>query len=276
MSQSMGLPLVASAEGWRIDHILHFTNYATLLLAAIVLVWLAIVLIRDRRHKTAHYTHGVSRREKAIPLALAASIFFFVDGYLLYRSSSDLHGSILRVDDALKEPGVVRVQIGGRQWAWDVRYPGSDGRFGTSDDIYTVGRLVVPLGRAVVFELSGKDVVHSFYLPNFRIKQDVIPEQVGQGWFRATRLGRYEIACAQHCGVHHYQMSGIVEVVSLADFRVWQASMSADAVRMVSEDTRALNEEPSRGMMEVPDGEPEAAPHRDWAWPWMAEEGSAP
>ena len=274
MMQWAALPLDASGEGWRIDHILHFANYATLFLGLVVVLWLCIILVRDRKHREAHYTHGTSRSEKAVPLLLAGLIFVFVDGYLLMRSSQDLHGSILRADDALEEEGAIRVQIGGRQWAWDFRYPGADDRFGSDDDIYTVGQLFVPKGRAVVFELSGRDVIHSFYLPNFRIKQDVIPGQVSRGWFRPTRLGRYEIACAQHCGVHHFQMAGTVIVLTPADFAQWQANMTRDALRMTKEDLRALDEEPSRTTIEEPDMPPEPPPTRDWAWPWVGEEDS--
>lgn len=271
MKATLALPIDASAEGWRIDHILHFANYATLVLGTVAMLWLGIVLIRDRKHKKALYTHGQSRMEKAIPLALAALVFFVVDGYLLYRSTSDLHSSILRVDEALAEPGALRVQIGARQWAWDLRYAGSDGRFGTDDDIYTVGQLVIPQGRAVVYELAAGDVVHSLYLPNFRVKQDAIPGTVGRGWFRATRLGQYEIACAQYCGVQHYQMRGTVEVLANAEFEEWRAAMSADAVRVTREDERALAEEPSRSPIGEP--VPQPAPTRDWAWAWGGKEG---
>lgn len=267
-SLAVSLPMDASAEGYRIDGILHFANVVTLLLTVVILIWLGIALVRDRSGKTARYTHGQKRREKAIPLAMAAIILFVVDGYLLYRSDKDLHGSILRVDEALAEPDSLRVQIGARQWAWDVRYAGQDGRFDSDDDIYTVSKLVVPVGRAIVFELGSMDVVHSFYLPNFRIKQDVIPGAVGQGWFRAKVPGRYEIACAQHCGVHHYQMRGEVLVLAPSEFEQWQRSMSADAVRMKAEDARALKDEASR--LDVGEDWPDLAPSRDWAWRWQS------
>ena len=260
---TLGLPMDASAEGWRIDHILHFTNYAAVTLGGVAMVWLGISLVRDRRHQMTRYTHGTSPGERALPIAIALFVFLVVDGYLLFRSSTDLHTSILRVDDALEQPDALRVQIGARQWGWDVRYPGSDGAFDTGDDIYTVSKLVVPKGRAVVFELSSGDVVHSFYLPNFRIKQDAIPAALVRGWFKPAMVGRYEIACAQHCGVHHYQMRGYVEVVEEADYQAWQLAMSLDALRLSTEDLRTLAEEPSRGVVE---GEP--APTRDWAWPW--------
>ena len=178
----------------------------------------------------------------------------------------------------LKREGVVRVQIGARQWAWDIRYPGADGQFDTPDDFYTVSELVVPIGRPVVFELGSGDVIHSLYLPNFRIKQDAIPGRVLRGWFQAKKLGRYDIACAQHCGVHHYQMGGEVRVVSDAEFVTWSAAMSLDGARMHSEDERAQSEESAYQL--VVDGVwPEAVPSRAWAWPWgrtVQTKGGAP
>ncbi len=264
---SISLPSDVSSEGWRIDHILHVTHWAVVLLSIITLVWLGISLVRDRKHRDATFTHGTSRREKAIPLALAAFVFFCVDGYLLVRSHSDLSASILRANDMLGKEGVVRVQIGARQWAWDIRYPGADDHFDTSDDFYTVSELVVPVGRPVVFELGSSDVIHSLYLPNFRIKQDAIPGRVLRGWFQAEKLGRFDIACAQHCGVHHYQMGGTVRVVSEDEFAAWRAAMSRDGARMHAEDARAQAAE-SGYQLVVEDGWPEAAPSRAWAWPW--------
>lgn len=264
---SFSLPTDASAEGWRIDHILHVTHWAVVMLAIVTLVWLGISLVRDRKHRQAVFTHGTSRREKAVPLALAAFVFFCVDGYLLLRSHSDLNASILRANDMLKKDGTIRVQIGARQWAWDIRYPGADDRFDTADDFYTVSELVVPIGRPVVFELGSGDVIHGFYLPNFRIKQDAIPGRVLRGWFQPKKLGSYDIACAQHCGVHHYQMGGTVRVVSDAEYRAWSAAMSLDGARLHAEDARAQVEE--AGYQLVVEGDwPEAAPSRAWAWPW--------
>jgi len=258
--------LDASGEGWRIDHILQVTHGAVLLLSIIVLVWLGVSLVRDRKHRTAVFTHGTSLRERAVPLGLAAFVLIVVDGYLLVRSHLDLNGTILRVDHALAEPGAVRVQIGARQWAWDIRYPGTDNRFDTEDDFYTVSELVVPVGQAVVFELGSNDVVHSLYLPNFRVKQDAIPGRVIRGWFRPSKLGRFDMACAQHCGVHHYQMGGTVKVLSADAYRHWSEAMSVDGARMRIEDSRALAEEGSYQPSE--EFWPSMAPSRMWAWPW--------
>ncbi len=263
---SFSLPADASAEGWRIDHILHVTHVAVIVLGLVAIGWLGVSLVRDHRGRTSRYTHGTSRREKAVPLALAALVFFCVDGYLLFRSHSDLRGSILRANDMLEHPGVVRVQIGARQWAWDIRYPGADNHFDTEDDFYTVSQLVIPVGRPVVFELGSGDVIHSLYLPNFRVKQDAVPGRVLRGWFQAKTLGQYDIACAQHCGVHHYQMGGKVRVLSNEAFEAWRAAMSLDGKRMTAEAERARAD--TEAQESDADVEAEPAPSRDWAWPW--------
>tara|TARA_R110002096_G_scaffold44526_13_gene120519 strand:- start:107288 stop:108118 length:831 start_codon:yes stop_codon:yes gene_type:complete len=264
---SFSLPTDASAEGWRIDQILHATHWAVVLLSIITLVWLAISLVRDRKHRKATFTHGTSRREKAVPLALAAFVFFCVDGYLLIRSHTDLNESILRANDMLEEEDVIRVQIGARQWAWDIRYPGADDEFGTSDDFFAVSEIVIPVGRPIVFELGSSDVIHALYLPNFRIKQDAVPGRVLRGWFEAKTLGSYDIACAQHCGVHHYQMGGTLKVLSDVEYTRWASAMSLDGLRMHAEDARAQSEEAGY-QLRIEGDWPEAAPSRDWAWPW--------
>lgn len=265
----LGLPVDASSEGWRIDSLLHFALIATTALGLVVLVWLAIVLIRDRRHKAARFTHGTSSRERAVPMALAALVLFAIDGYLLYRSHRDLHSSILAVDDVLASKEHLRVQIGARQWAWEFRYPGVDDRFDTEDDIYTLSHLVVPVDVAVVYELGALDVVHSLYLPNFRVKQDAIPGRVGRGWFGTRTMGRFEIACAQHCGVHHYQMSGVIEVLSAEDFATWSRDMSADAARLFAENERARRDGDDLPSETWAQASPTTDRARNWAWAWQ-------
>ena len=119
---------------------------------------------------------------------------------------SDLNQAFWNFDAAEADPNVVRVQVNGRQWMWDLRYPGPDGAFGTADDVETANELHVPVGAPVILQLAATDVIHSFSLPNFRIKQDAVPGQVNSLWFQATKTGTFDIACAQHCGIHHYKM----------------------------------------------------------------------
>lgn len=126
-----------------------------------------------------------------------------------------------------------QVEVTGRQFFWYIRYPGPDGRFGRTDprfvspsnplgidpsdpagkdDVVVVNELHVVTGRPVVVRVRSLDVIHSFFLPNFRVKQDAVPGRTIQIWFTPDRTGTYQIACAQLCGVGHYTMRGNITV----------------------------------------------------------------
>ena len=89
------------------------------------------------------------------------------------------------------------------------------------DDITTVNELHLPIDRPVIVYLSSKDVVHSFGLPQMRIKQDAIPGLVQPVWFTPTRMGQWEIACSQLCGLGHYRMRGFYTIEAQADYDAW-------------------------------------------------------
>lgn len=132
---------------------------------------------------------------------------------------------------AMAEQDVIVVQILAKQFDWSFRYQGPDdqGRLaplGTKWDVYS-DRLIVPYGKKVVFHVSSKDVIHSFWLPNFRVKQDAVPGLTVRGWFDMESLpeadvpagGRsFEIVCAELCGAQHYKMSGVMIVYSAKEF----------------------------------------------------------
>jgi cytochrome c oxidase subunit II len=118
---------------------------------------------------------------------------------------------------------LVRVQA--MQFEWRFVYPGADGRFDTADDFETPYRLVVPAGERVTLELRSRDVIHGFFVPAFRLKQDVLPGSALKTWFEARTVGEYDLVCTQLCGSGHYRMAGKVKVVSRAEFDVWNASM---------------------------------------------------
>ena len=129
-------------------------------------------------------------------------------------------------------PNAVAVRVVAQQYQWNFHYPGADGQFGDTrpalvtaenpvgldrtsphaEDDIVAPIFHVPINRQVVVQLTSKDVIHSFGLPNFRIKQDVVPGMVATVWFTPTLLGQFDIACSQICGVGHYQMRGIVQV----------------------------------------------------------------
>lgn len=150
--------------------------------------------------------------------------------------------------DAKPAADAVTIEVTAQQFLWNVRYPGPDGRFGRTsiqfvndvdnpigldrsdpagrDDITTQNAMTVPLGRAVHVRLHSKDVIHSFFLPHFRVKQDVIPGMTPEVVFYPTREGSFELACAELCGLAHYRMRGFFDVVSPQAFERWLADQA--------------------------------------------------
>jgi cytochrome c oxidase subunit 2 len=128
----------------------------------------------------------------------------------------------------------LRVEIMPEQFAWNIRYAGTDGLFRTADDVTTINQLYIPVGQPVVVQLSSKDVIHSFFLPNFRIKMDAVPGMVTSLYFEATRTGIYDIACAEHCGFGHYRMQGFLNVQEPGQFQAWLSEQAKEG----SPDTR--------------------------------------
>jgi cytochrome c oxidase subunit II len=144
------------------------------------------------------------------------------------------------------------VEVTGMQFAWYFRYAGPDGKFGLTspklmdpssgseaaigldtsdpaakDDIVT-GTMFLPVNREVDLTLKAVDVIHSFFVPNFRFKQDAVPGLAIHMHFTPTQIGDYEIACAELCGLGHYKMHGVVKVVSQEDFDKWLAAREAE------------------------------------------------
>jgi len=145
--------------------------------------------------------------------------------------------------EATPPAGAVTLEVTAQQFLWNVRYPGPDGQFGrthpdlmddvtnpvgldrtdpaSNDDIVTQNEIAVPVGRAVRVRLMSKDVIHSFFLPNLRVKQDAVPGMTPEVIFFPTRTGNFELLCAELCGLAHYRMRGFFNVVSPQEFDEW-------------------------------------------------------
>ncbi len=113
------------------------------------------------------------------------------------------------------------VNVAGKQFNWMVTYAGRDGMFGTEDDYTEENNLHVPVNQVVRVVLTSEDVIHSFFIPVLRLKQDVVPGREIEAWFEATETGTYEIACAELCGYGHYTMRGFLHVMTPEAFDQW-------------------------------------------------------
>jgi cytochrome c oxidase subunit 2 len=121
-------------------------------------------------------------------------------------------------------PAEAEVGIMSQQWAWSFVHAGVDGKVGTADDIKTVGELHVEADKVHHFKLESRDVLHSFSVPAFRLKQDAIPGRVITGWFEPNRPGTYDIQCTEICGIGHGIMGARVIVQTPEDYAAWMAS----------------------------------------------------
>ncbi|MFQ5658352.1 MAG: cytochrome c oxidase subunit II [Candidatus Methylomirabilales bacterium] len=211
------LPENVSTYGGDIDFVLYLIYYITAgwFFLTIGLIGLFLLLYRRREGHRATYVHGNN---------LAQSAWILVPGLIVLVMDLWIDFHSARVWEAVKihtPPGDIRVQVTGKQFNWEILYPGPDGQFGTADDLQVDNELHVPVGKVVRVTLKSKDVIHSFFLPNLRLKQDAVPGREIEAWFEATKPGLYEIPCAELCGFGHSGMVGYLTVHSAEDYEKW-------------------------------------------------------
>jgi cytochrome c oxidase subunit 2 len=237
------LPPLASLHGAAIDDQLVLTLVvagATFFLAQIGLGWF-IWRFRGRGAGRALYWHENQKLE--LTWTIATAVIFVglaIQGnrvwakYILTEAPAD----------------AITVEVTAQQFAWNIRYAGADGRFGRTDptrindatgnfvgldprdaagndDVTTQNIMAVPVDRPVRVILRTKDVTHSFFVPQLRVKQDAVPGMSIMVHFTATRTGEYEIACAELCGMQHYKMRGRLLVMAETDFAKWLKDRAA-------------------------------------------------
>jgi cytochrome c oxidase subunit 2 len=213
------LPESVSTYGGEIDSLLQFIyrHVAVWFVLTHVLILYFLVRFRRRPGRAAAYAPGSTLRQAAWVLVPTA-IVFCLDIWI------DLRGA--RVWNLIKgspPPAGVEVEVTGRQFNWEMRYPGPDGVYDTADDLQMDNTLHVPVGRVVRVTLKSRDVVHSFFVPHLRIKQDALPGRSIHVWFEVTRPGEYEIVCAELCGFGHSGMSGRLVAHAPAAYDAWVA-----------------------------------------------------
>jgi cytochrome c oxidase subunit 2 len=181
------------------------------------LLWF-VLRYRRRGAVCAQHVRGETRAELAwllVPAAVILALDFAID------AASARVWRQVKID---MPPGEVQLSVTGKQFAWTIGYPGADGVLGNADDFALDAELHVPAGKDVRIALRSADVLHSFFLPNARIKQDAVPGRTIDVWFNLTEPGTYEIACAELCGFGHTTMKGTLFVHTPEEFAAWMAS----------------------------------------------------
>ena len=238
------LPPLASEHGEGIDRMIIYLLVCTGALILLGHIVLGYFILRSSGRDRAitdvptHRTQQIWSIVPAIVMTLVAEGGVLVIGLPVW---GQLYG---------QEPpsDAVLVEVTGEQFTWNIRYPGEDGELGrtdprlisvqnalgldpsdpaAADDILDLALIYAPVNRPVHVRLRSKDVLHSFYLPHHRIKQDAVPGMTIDLWFTPNREGEFEIACAELCGFGHYQMRGTLKVVSQDEFSRWIAEKNA-------------------------------------------------
>jgi len=247
----LGMPPAASAHAGEIDQMMVLVHWLMLVLFVGWGAFFLYVLVKFRAgaNPKASYVGAKGKLSKSLEVAVA-----IIEAVLLVFYAIPAWAK--RVQNLPPENEAVVVRVVGEQFAWNMHYPGADGKFGRTDiklisadnplgldrndadakdDITDINQLHVPVNRPVLVHLTTKDVIHSFGLYEMRIKQDAVPGLEIPVWFVPTvttaemraRNGKadfdYEIACSQLCGLGHFRMRGYVIVQSDADYAAWMA-----------------------------------------------------
>ncbi|HUP20992.1 MAG TPA: cytochrome c oxidase subunit II [Gemmatimonadota bacterium] len=220
MNWSWFLSEPVSTFGARIDSIYYVILWITgavFVLTEGLLVYF-VIKYRHREGRRAHYSHGNAKLEVAwtvIPFVIVLAIAWV-------SAEAWLEAKV--PDRTAVAEGDVTMRVMAKQFEWNVTYAGPDGQLDTDDDFVKRNQLHVPVGAAVRIELMAEDVIHSFFLPDLRVKQDAVPGMMIPVWFQATRAGEYPLACAELCGLGHYRMRATLTVHEPDAYQEWLAA----------------------------------------------------
>jgi len=214
-----GASTFAGQIDWLYYLILVITGLAFVLVEA-ALIWF-LFKYRHQPGRKAYYTHG-NRKAEVIWTGFTAVVVVII-GLLSAGVWNEIKGR------ESVPPGALPIGIHAQQFEWNVTYPGSDGRLGSDDDFTVRNQLHVPVDTPVVASLTSEDAIHSFFIPELRIKQDAVPGMTIRVWFHPTQTGEFELACAELCGLGHYRMRATATVHSAEAYDRWTTERAKKA-----------------------------------------------
>jgi cytochrome c oxidase subunit II len=198
------LPPQASSISLEVDHLHYFIITTTAVVSVGVALVALYLYVRYRRRSEQHRSTRVNPSTLFEVFAIGAPLSLFLAWFVLgFRGYVRLYTPPADAMD---------VYVTAKQWMWKFSYP---------DGPNSIGILRVPVGRPVRLLMTSRDVIHSFFVPDFRVKQDVLPGRYTQTWFEVVAPGRYQVLCAEYCGTGHSTMRAWVEAMRPADYDRW-------------------------------------------------------
>lgn len=211
LKAALPLPIQASIEASTIDKLIgwHLTLIAFLFSLIVVFMLYSIVVFRKRHGDESEGEHFEGNTTLEIAWTVIPLIVVVIFAFYGINTLADVTRS---------DPNEMVVKVNGFQWGWSFEYDG---------DILSP-EMVLPVGQRVKMEMSTRDVIHSFWVPEMRVKQDLVPGQVTELRFTPIVEGEYKLRCAELCGRSHWSMLATVRVVSADEYRQWLADQRAE------------------------------------------------
>ena len=210
------MPFAASTQAESIDWLFYFLLWTGILLFLIVIAPMTWFVFRYRRKHEGQkalsqvdHNPNLERAWTFLPLIYLALVFYW--GFVGYTNLS------------ITPSGAKNLRVIGQKWNWTVQYP--DDEISVSGQGAVIG---VPVNQPVSLTMSSQDVIHSFFVPNFRIKQDVVPGRYSTIWFEAKEIGEFPVFCAEYCGDSHSNMLALIKVMPEEEFREWVAKKKGE------------------------------------------------
>jgi cytochrome c oxidase subunit 2 len=200
------LPDRASTVAGRVDALYYFLTAVAIFFTLIIVIGLVTSAVRYRKGSKAS---RAGARNDNLPLELLWTLAPLVIALVIFGWSSKLF-----VDMRVPPADAMEMYVVAKQWMWKIQHPQGN---------QEINELHVPVGRPVKLIMTSQDVIHSFFIPEFRIKQDVLPGRYTMEWFQATKTGTYHLFCAEYCGTGHSAMIGQVVVMEPGEYEQWLA-----------------------------------------------------
>jgi cytochrome c oxidase subunit II len=201
-------PERASTIAGSVDALFIFLLIVTGLMS--LLIFACLIFFAARFHHRAHVR--AEQIEGSIPLELTWSVIPLLVFLVIFA-----WGAVVYFKERTPPRGATEVYVVAKQWMWKLEH---------AEGQREINELHVPVGRDVKLIMTSQDVIHSFFIPAFRIKQDVLPGRYTVAWFRATKPGTYHLFCAEYCGTQHSGMIGSIVVLAPAQYEAWMSGGS--------------------------------------------------
>lgn len=238
------MPTAATDIAGRVDNLYSFLLISSAISCAILIGGMIFFVYKYKRKtdtdKTAYITHNTFLEFLWSFIPLVIFLFVFAWGWLIYHDMRKVP------DNALE------IHVVGKQWAWEVKY---------KSGVTTGNLIVVPVNRDVKLILTSTDVLHSFYIPSFRIKQDAVPGRYTMLWFNANKLGEFHVFCAEYCGTTHSGMMATLKVVTQAEYDKWlETESQVSALPLAARGEKIFQAKACAGCHSVADNAPKVGP----------------